>query len=179
MPGAVSKRYAKALLDLGRERNMEESLGEDLNQVATSFADPALAGLLTLSTLGTKARQEIIDKIASLLSLSSLMTDFLRLLAQKDRLRFLAEIQDYYQRLLDQAIGRSRVQVRSAVPLSQAELADLVSALSRLTGTTVVPSVEVDPELLAGVVVEIEGQVYDGSLKTQVARMGKALKQNI
>jgi F-type H+-transporting ATPase subunit delta len=147
--------------------------------VAASLGDPALAGLLNLATLGAKVRQEIIARIAGLLSLSPLMTDFLRLLAQKDRLRFLADIQDHYQRLLDQVIGRSRARVRSAVPLSQAELTDLVSVFSRLTGTTVVPSVEVDPELLAGVMVELEGQVYDGSLKTQIARMGEALRQSI
>ncbi len=158
---------------------MEEALGEELRGIAASFTDPALVGLLTLSTLGAKVRREIIDKIASRLSLSPLMTDFLRLLAQKDRLRFLADIQDHYERLLDQAIGRSRARVRSAVSLSPAELADLVSVFSRLTGTTVVPSVEVDPELLAGVVVEIQGQVYDGSLKTQIVRMGEALRQSI
>lgn len=175
MPGAVAKRYAKALLALGRERGIEEALGEELERVAAAFGDPALTGLLTLSTLGVKVRREITDRMVSLLPLSPLMADFLRLLAQKDRLRFLADIQDHYQHLLDQAIGRSRARVRSAVPLLQAELADVVSVFSRLTGTTVVPSVEVDPELLAGVVVEIEGRVYDGSLKTQLARMGEAL----
>lgn len=175
MPGAISKRYAKALLALGRERGIEEALGEELRQVAASLADPTLTGLLTLATLGAKVRQEIIDRVVNILSLSPLMADFLRLLAQKDRLRFLADIQDHYQRLLDQVLGRSRAWVRSAAPLSRAELADLVSVFSRLTGTTVIPSVEVDPELLAGVVVEIEGQVYDGSLKTQIARMGETL----
>jgi F0F1-type ATP synthase delta subunit len=41
----------------------------------------------------------------------------------------------------------------------------------------VIPTVEVDPALLGGVVVTIAGQVYDASLKSQLRRMGEALAQ--
>jgi F-type H+-transporting ATPase subunit delta len=40
---------------------------------------------------------------------------------------------------------------------------------------TVIPTIELDPALLGGVMVEIEGRVYDASLKTQLQRLGETL----
>jgi F-type H+-transporting ATPase subunit delta len=108
-----------------------------------------------------------------------LLGNFLRVLAENDRLNALADIERAYHRLLERALGRVRAKVRVAAPLPEDELSDLVDAFSRLTHLTVIPTVEVDPELLGGVVVEIAGRVYDASLKTQLQRMGKTLAQQI
>jgi len=59
------------------------------------------------------------------------------------------------------------------------ELNALIDTFSRLTHLTVVPTVELEPELLGGVVVEIEGQVYDSSLKTQLRRLSEVLAQQL
>jgi F-type H+-transporting ATPase subunit delta len=107
------------------------------------------------------------------------LSNFLRILAENDRLHALADIENAYQRLLDRAMGRVRARVQSAAPLTEEETKALVDAFSRLTHLTVVPTVELEPELLGGVVVEIEGQVYDSSLKTQLRRLGEVLAQQL
>jgi F-type H+-transporting ATPase subunit delta len=72
-----------------------------------------------------------------------------------------------------------RAQIRSAATLTAKEQRSLVEAFSRRTGKTVIPTVTVDPTLLSGIVVEIEGKVYDASLQAQLRRMGDALAQQI
>jgi F-type H+-transporting ATPase subunit delta len=107
------------------------------------------------------------------------LSNFLRVLAGNDRLDAVADIESAYQRLLERVMGRVRAKVRSAAPLSEEELNALVAVFSRLTRMTVIPTIELDPELLGGVVVEIEGQVYDASLRTQLQRLGKTLAQQL
>jgi F-type H+-transporting ATPase subunit delta len=49
----------------------------------------------------------------------------------------------------------------------------LRDSLRRLSGKDVVVREENDPELIGGLVVELEGRVYDGSVRTQVEKMAQ------
>lgn len=177
MPGMT--RYAKALLGLAKEQQAEETIGAALSQVVDIFADPVLAKMLALPTLSLNTRREIVEQLVTALSPHPLLGNFLRVLAENDRLNAVADIANAYQLLVERALGRVRAQVRSAAPLSEDELNALVDAFSRLTHMSVQPTVAIDPELLGGVVVEIEGRVYDASLQTQLQRLGATLAQQL
>jgi F-type H+-transporting ATPase subunit delta len=180
MPGTTAaKRYAKALLALATEQDVQEQVGSELSRVAQALADPAVAKVLALPTLPLKTRKEIVKQFVTALSPQLLIGNFLHVLAENDRLSALSDIENAYQRLLERALGRVRAQILSATPLSETELEQLVGAFSRLTNRTVVPTVEVNPDLLGGVMVEIEGRVYDASLRTQLRRLGDTLAQQI
>jgi len=173
----AARRYAKALLDLATAQKAEEQVGQELSPIAAALADPAVAQVMTLQTLSAKARKDIVDQLVASLSPHPLVGNFLRVLAENDRLHALTDIVDTYQALLEEALRKIRVHIRSAATLSTEELQSLVETFGRLTNKTVIPTVEVDPDLLGGVVVTIAGQVYDASLKSQLRRMGEALAQ--
>ncbi len=173
----AARRYAKALLDLAKGQKAEEQVGQELSQIASALADPAVAQVMTSQTLSAKARKDIVDQLIASLSPHPLVGNFLRVLAENDRLNTLTAIGDAYQIRLEEALGKTRVHIQSAATLSKKELQSIVDAFSRLTKKTVIPTVEVDPDLLGGVVVTIAGQVYDASLKSQLRRMGEALAQ--
>ena len=180
MPGTmVAKRYAKALLGLAQEQQVAESVGSELTQVAEVLAEPTLARVLALPTLPVQACRDIVEQLIRTLSPQPLVSTFLRVLAENGRLNILADIAEAYQRLLEHALGRVRTKVCSAAPLSEAEAQAVVDAFGRLTQKTVVPTFELDPELLGGIVVEIEGRVYDASFKTQLRRLGESLARQL
>jgi F-type H+-transporting ATPase subunit delta len=173
----AARRYAKALLDLAKGQAAEEQVGQELSNITSALADPAVAQVMTSQTLSAKARKDIVDELVASLSPHPLVGNFFRALAENDRLNALEDITDAYQILLERALGKTRAHIRSATALSEEELQLIVEAFSRLTKKTVIPTVDVDPGLLGGVVVTIEGQVYDASLKSQLRRMGEALAQ--
>jgi F-type H+-transporting ATPase subunit delta len=167
------------LLDLARQQGVHEIIGIELAQVVEVLADPALAKVLALPNLPITTRRDIVEQLVRTISPQPVLSNFLRVLAGNDRLDAVADIESAYQRLLERVMGRVRAKVRSAAPLSEEELNALVAVFSRLTRMTVIPTIELDPELLGGVVVEIEGQVYDASLRTQLQRLGKTLAQQL
>ena len=171
----AARRYAKALLELARGQGMQETVGIELARVTEVLADPSLAQLLALPNLPLKTRRDIAERLGIALALQPLTSNFLRVLAENGRLDIVPHIENAYQHLLERALGRVRAKVRAAAPLSEEELNALVDAFSRLTNMTVLPTIELDPELLGGVMVEIEGRVYDASLKTQLQRLGETL----
>jgi len=177
MPGIT--RYAKALLGLAQEQHIAESIGVELTRVAEVLADATLAKTLSLPNLSPKTRKSVVDLLVESLSPHILLGNFLRVLAENDRLKDFSVIERAYQNLLEQTLGRVRAKIHTAAQLPEEELQALVDAFSQLTQKTVVPSVTIDPDLLGGVVVEIQGKVYDASLKTQLQRIGQALAQQI
>ncbi len=176
---AAARRYAKALLSLAQETGEEEAIGTELNQIATVLAEPTLAKILALPTLPLKARRDIVEQLISAAGPKAVVANFLRVLAENDRLGVFADIESGYQTLLEKLLGRVRASVKSASELSEDELKSIVDAFSKKTQKTVIPTVEVDPELLGGVTVEIEGRVYDASLKTQLRRISESLAQQL
>jgi F-type H+-transporting ATPase subunit delta len=77
--------------------------------------------------------------------------------------------------LLDEEKGRVRLSVRTAVELNDADQKQLIIAFANLTGKEVIPTVTVDPDLLGGVLVEVKGKVYDGSVRAQLDRIANQL----
>src|SRR5215813_669981 len=175
----AARRYAKALLDLARGQGLQETVGVELARVTEVLADPSLAQLLALPNLPLKTRRDITERLSTALALQPLTSNFLRVLAENGRLDIIPQVENAYQHLLERALGRVRAKVRAAAPLSEEELNALVDAFSRLTNMTVLPTIELDPELLGGVTVEIEGRVYDASLKTQLQRLGETLARQM
>src|SRR5262249_61678166 len=115
-------------------------------------------------------------EIVAGLGVSRMVGSLVCLLTERNRLPIRGDVARWYEELVDEELGRTRVQIRSAVPLSTAEKSELVELARRLTGRTlVVASTDVDPELLGGITLDAGGTVYDGSVKTQLARLSKEM----
>ena len=109
--------------------------------------------------------------------MSTLARDFLALVAAQGRVDHLETITAAYRELDDEAAGRVRARVRTAVPLSEAERSALAGRLGRVVGGKQVVLEEVaDRELLGGFVAEVGSLLVDGSLDGQLARLRHRLE---
>lgn len=175
MTGSIARRYAKALFLLAKEEGSLEQTGVELQQIADVACDPKLAETLSNPLLSPRTRQAVAQTLADRLALRRTTRNFLCLLADNHRLDQIVGIADHYRRLLDDARGRVRATLHSAVPLGEDQQQRLVAAFERVTGKTVLATTTVNPALLGGVVVEIAGKVYDGSLRTQLQHLAASI----
>ncbi len=175
MIGSLARRYAKALFALARERQALEPVSAEIQQIATVAAEPSIHDVLNNPMLPPSRRLQVVDLILKEIGPSDLTARFVRVLADHQRIGQLSGIAREYNRLLDQHLGRVKVIVRSPTPLSEDQRKQIVAAFGPITGKSVLATFETDPALLGGVVVEAEGKVYDGSIKTQLERLAKQL----
>ena len=175
----VARSYAKALRDLARERGQAERIGVELDQAADLVrSEAALAHFFARPGVSTAAKQGAAAEIAERLGVSTLVRDFLALVARQGRADVLPEIGDAYHGLLDVDLNRARARVRTAVALTDAERAALASRLGQALGGKQVALEEVvDQNLLGGFVAEIGSVIVDGSLDGQLARLKERLER--
>lgn len=175
--GSLSRRYAKALFQLAEENCREEETSQEIERFLAAFTASPLQAVLNNPSFSVPSRKNIVVKIAENFKLSSTVAHFLSLLLEHDRLLLLPTIVSRYRRLLDEAKGRIEAQVVSATPLGEALLERLRGVLNRMSGKEVILHAETDPELLGGLVIQLEGKIYDGSVRTQLEKMKERIER--
>lgn len=175
MTGAVARRYAKAVFALAKDAGTLQPTADQLARLAAIASDPTVGPVLRSPLLSAARRHDLAQTLSRELTLSELLAHFIQLLADHQRLAELPAIADRYQQLLDTELGRVRITIRSASPLDAKQETDIVAVFARRTGKQVISNLVVDTALLGGVIVEVEGTVYDGSVRTQLDRLAKEL----
>jgi F-type H+-transporting ATPase subunit delta len=164
-------------LPLARSEGRLEEVGAELLLLAGVFAEPRLAAIMVNPTLGAKARRELTDGVLAAAKASTTVANLVRLLVRGERVVQLPDISRAYDALLDRELGRVRVGIRAAVPLSDETEKQVTALARRLAGKDVMVSSEVDPELLGGLVLDVGGTVYDGSVRTRLTRMSRIMAE--
>ncbi|HZZ86406.1 MAG TPA: F0F1 ATP synthase subunit delta [Anaeromyxobacteraceae bacterium] len=176
--GSIARRYAKALFDLAVEQDRVEQWSDGLtafNQAVQS--SPELHDVLVNPVYVKEQRRAIAAKLAASLQLDAEPTNFLSLLADRNRFGYLPGIVDQLRVLADKKLGRLRARVISAAPLAPTVAQQIADRLSGSAKAQVILEHHVDPSLLGGVVAQVGNLVYDGSVRTQLEDLRQTLKQ--
>jgi F-type H+-transporting ATPase subunit delta len=169
--GRLSRRYARALFQLARESSAEEEIGRELERFFSVYKGSDLEKVLINPAFAAVTRKEILTRVIQSQQLSPLTIKFLSLLLERDRLLELVGIVSCYRRLLNEAKGRVEAKVVSSGALDASVVEQLRQRLRGLAGKDVLLQQETDPSLLGGLLVELEGKVYDGSIRSQLEKM--------
>jgi F-type H+-transporting ATPase subunit delta len=176
----VAKRYARAFFDVaGGEKRYEEYYSELLRFSTVMDENKNLKEFLSNPVFNKTDKKNVVDKVLQKLNLSVTTANFLKLLTDKGRMGSIAGIEENYRKLMDNAIGLARVQVKTAFPLTPDLSANLKKALESLTAKKVEMQIDEDASLLGGIVVRVGDKLYDGSIKMQLNNMRKLLGEEI
>lgn len=171
----VAKRYARAMLGLSGDQRQLESWGGELERLARVVEAPEIAVPFASPEVSPTAKVEALAMIAEKLNLSFPVRSFTAVVAQHGRIEDLPAIAEVYRTLLDELAGRARATLTFAQQPADAELGQVVAGLEAIAHKKIVPTINLDGALLGGVVAELEGKIYDGSLATRLAQAQRRL----
>ena len=77
------------------------------------------------------------------------------------------------------AVGnnRTRAKVISAAPLEEPEIEKIKGTLTRMANQEVILELEVDEDILGGIIAHLGSQVYDGSIRNQLQQIRENLSK--
>lgn len=165
----VAKRYARALMGLSSDHTQLEAWGAELARLARIVDSPEVATQLESPAVTRANRMEALGKIAERLDLSFPLRSFAVVVASHGRVSDVTAMAETYARLLDDLMGRARATLTFAYPPTDEELVRVVAGLEAIAHKKIIPTTKVDASLVGGVVAELEGKIYDGSLATRLA----------
>jgi F-type H+-transporting ATPase subunit delta len=180
---SLAKIYAQALFDAAKEDPIASKnisiLNEDLEAITTSlFSDSSkkIKKLLIGPTISYEKKVEMIGAISGAAKFSKLLKDFLTLLIKKNRLPHLRTIQEAFFRVECDSRGFLWGELSSAEPLNQEMVRDVETLFAKKLNAKVLLKTVIDPSIIAGIKVRIQGKTYDTTLTTRLKTMRDGLE---
>lgn len=170
----IARPYADAAFQLASGAGALGPWSEALDRLAVIAADPSMAACITEPNLSADQVANLVIEVAG--NLSADEQNFVRVLAENDRLQVLPEIRDLFVALKNEHEGVLEAHIASAFPLDETTLNALQTDLEGRFKARVNVSISIDPELIGGVKITVGDEVIDASVRGKLASMAAALK---
>lgn len=167
---ATGNNYSQALFMLACEENSVDEFYQELMAVKDVFdRDPEYLQFLSTPSIPKSERTAAISQAFDG-RINEYVVSFLQLLCEHGKAETFNECVSEYERLREWASGTTEAVVKTAVELTKEQKSRLASTLGKHIGKNVIIKTVIQPDLLGGVQVELDGQLLDGSLKNNLKR---------
>lgn len=174
----VSKRYAKALLALTKQKGVHSRALVELQALAQAlFSDPSVKSYFANPMISSDKKVASVKAALSGKGVSEEVLNTLVLLGEKNRLNILDQVALALQDLMDAEDGLTRGVVRSAQPLSAEAQKDVEQKINKILNKKIVLTYEQDPKLLGGVIAQVGGWTFDDSIDTHLKKLNEELNR--
>ncbi len=166
----LARPFAKAAFAFASEQGATDNWQNALQVLSAAVQDEAFSAYLNRPELTPAEQVSIFAKVLGE-NQTQAVSNFLMLLADNARLALLPEIEAEYELLKSQNNNTVYVVIESAFPMTSVQEQLLTHALEKKFNAAVNVSVEVNPALIAGVVIRAGDQVIDDSALNKLEKM--------
>ncbi len=171
------KEYGGGLYALCAEEKLEETVLSQLNVLKQTFRENGdFVCLLGNMSLSREERVSIVDA-ALAGSVHQYVLNFLRILVERGAVHEFPECVSAYRENYNRDHRVAAASVTTARPLTDAQRAQLAGKLKKMTGKEILLREKVDPSVMGGVLLELEGKRYDNTLRQRLAAIRKTMAE--
>ena len=173
----TSREYAEALFLLTKESGIEQQALKDLRFVEELLkTNPDYQLLLISPAIPMSERSQALETALSGAILDPVLC-FLRLFCEKGHITELSSCIEIFNDLCEEYQKTTTAYVTRFVPLTEEDKKSLTAKLESISGHRVRLDCTLDPSILGGVVVNMDGSVLDGSLRRRLSEMKEVMER--
>lgn len=174
----ISVRYAKALLSLAKEKQVEEAVKADMEMIHQLFeTNPMFNHVLLSPIIGLKEKRQLFENVFEK-EINALTYSFLKLLVTNNRISNLKEITRNFHETYRKEAGYKAAELISAFEIDPATLEQFRALIRKLYNTEVDLTCKVDNKLIGGFILQVEDQQIDASVAAKLRKLKKELLAN-
>jgi F-type H+-transporting ATPase subunit delta len=167
----TSDRYAKAAFELAQENNEIENLENEIKDLSNFYdTDSEFVNFIMNPTQSIENQLNVIKKISEIMKFSKTLKNFLSLLVVKRRIFFLKKIMKSFLNLTAIKRGELSAKLISSKNLSNEELKEISSELSKVINSEINFDYKMDQSLIGGFKMQIGSLMIDTSIKNKLKK---------
>ena len=171
---STSKSYAVALYELAKENSELNNAEDGMNGLKKLINDNFdFKEMLLSPTVGKEEKKKIMFEIADQYNFSQTLKNFLGFITIKNRLFFLGKIIESFLNLVSNNKGELKAKLVSSKKLSIEEQKKIQSELSKDFKSPLNIDYKYDPDLIAGLIIQVGSVMVDTSIKTKLKKLEK------
>jgi len=173
----VISTYARAFADVVMDKRLDpaKTLAETQQISALVRDSKALREVWETPSILAEQKRAVLDAIVKRAGISQMVRNFVALLIDKRRMKFLDEIVAQFAQELNQRLGFAEAEITTARELKADERKELEQDLARVTGKKIKARYDQDKGILGGAVARVGSTVFDGSVRGQLERIRQQL----
>ena len=175
MATAAAKRYARAAFEVASDKGRVDEWLSQLATLRDVMSQPAIADVLSNPTIPTEQRIQLFSGDEGF---DREVVNLARLLIESNRVREIAGVVEQFADLADEAAGRVRAVVTTAVELPAGEKDELARTLGARLGKEVALRALVDPRVLGGLKLQYGDHMIDATIATRLQQLRSRLVES-
>ena len=165
----AARRYAEAAFEIGRGDDTLDRWERDLGALTEALGDEELRVVIEHPAIPYAAKERIVRRTVGDVLPEAL--NLVLLMVRRGRPRAIARMREHFTELVRRERGVALAEVRTALPLEDAQRAAVTERLHQLTGDEIEIHEVVDESLIGGISVRIGDQLYDASVRNRLERL--------
>ena len=175
----TSERYSRALFEVSQESNDLDKVERDIQNFKLIYdTNSEVRNFIKDPSQIITEQNKLVNLISDKLKFSKNVQKFLLLLIEKRRIFFVNKIIESFLRLCSQKRGEIKASLISSKELSQNELNDISTDLSKSMGSTLKFDYKVDKELIGGLKLQLGSIMIDTSIRNKLKKYEQAMLEN-
>lgn len=175
MAKLIANRYANALFEIALELNQLDLFNENAKLVFDTLNnEKQFLKMLNHPQITSTEKINMLEKIFKN-KISDSFFGLFSIVFNKNREKELIEIMGTFIEKVEKYKGIVKAVISSAVPLSDEQIKNIKQKLSQNINKQVVIQTEINPDLIGGVRINVDGHIIDGSIKKQLDDLKKKL----
>ena len=175
----LAREYGEGLYELARDEGLGLLICEQVDDIAALLKQqPDFIRLLCSRAVERETRLKIVDETFGN-HVHPYVTNFMKLLVEREHFDAILLCCEWIHQRYNDDNGIVEARVASAVALSEEELAALRIRLAKISGRQVKLITTVDPALIGGVRVEMDGRRYDNTIQDRLGRLKRSLTHGL
>ena len=171
--------YGGSLYDLALEEKLTDAILEEMREIKQIFRDnPDYLKLLSEPSVKKAERTDLIEKAFGA-EAERYLVNFLKILCERGLLYEYEGCVDEFTKRYNADNGIAEAVVTSAVALDEKQKKELIEKLKKVSGKNVSLETKVNPSVLGGLKVELEGKELDGTVSGRLYDISRKLKETI
>jgi F-type H+-transporting ATPase subunit delta len=174
---SVTSTYARALVDVVFEQRLDpgKTLQEAQSLAQLVASSRELRDVWEAPSIPAEQKRALLDAIVAREGISRPVRNFMAVLMDHRRIKFLQPIVTEFEQELNRRMGLVEAQIVSARELGAPERSRLEAQVEKLTGQKVRARYAQDGSILGGAIVRVGSTIYDGSVQGQLDRIREAI----
>lgn len=175
----TARLYGGSLYDLAAEEQLTDTIMEQMGEIQKLFwENPDYVKLLMEPSIPQEERNDLIEKAFGD-GAERYLVNFMKILCERNILREFSGCCEEFVRRYNADHNIAETVVTSAVALKEEQAEALRKKLEEISGKQISLTQKVDPSVLAGLKVELEGKQLDGTVQGRLAGVSKKLNEII
>lgn len=174
----IDLTYGTALFEAAAETKKTELIKGEASELAEVFSrEHDLYTFINSPGISAEEKKRVFGKIFEGRICDELL-NFLYILIDKGRTMHFDKMVKVYKKLVDRKEGISYGTVYSVIPLDQKRIKELEEQTSELFKVNIKLTNEIDPKLIGGIKILVEGKMIDASIRKRFDDMDSQINLN-